>query len=245
MKDNFSAGSDQYAAFRPDYPYEVFEYILQFVPGRQKAWDCGTGNGQVAAVLADYFGSVYATDISESQLSHAIPNLRIEYRTERAESITAADHSFDLITVAQAIHWFDFDAFYAEVRRTAAPDAILAVLGYGLLQINSTIDAVIRELYVDMLGDFWDPERSYIDEQYETIPFPFPEIAPVKVYNTIDWTFDQLTGYLKTWSAVKHCVKASGQDPVALISAKLREAWGEERLHTVRFPILLRIGRIA
>lgn len=244
MKDLFSSQSDQYAAFRPDYPQALFDHILQFVPGRENAWDCGTGNGQVAVKLAAYFQQVYATDISGNQLQEAQAHPRIEFKQESAEATTAADNRFDLITVAQAIHWFDFDAFYTEVRRTAKPNAILAVLGYGLLQINPALDAVIAELYTAMLGTYWDPERRYIDEHYQTIPFPFPEIEPVAFAHAIDWTFEHLTGYLRTWSAVKHYQKAWAEDPVALISGKLQEAWGKEILHTIRFPILSRLGRV-
>lgn len=245
MKDLFSGQSDQYAAFRPDYPAALFEYILQFVPGRGNAWDCGTGNGQVASALAGYFKQIYATDISENQLQQAKSHPQIQFRKESAEAITAPDNTFDLVTVAQAIHWFDFDAFYAEVKRTAKPGALLAVLGYGLLKINPAVDVVISELYTSLLGNYWDPERRYIDENYETIPFPFPEIATVDFEHVVHWTFEHLSGYLRTWSAVKQYQKMLGTDPVALISEKLQQAWGEAAVHAVRFPILLRLGRVA
>src|SRR5476651_160086 len=123
VQDNFSAGAADYATFRPASPDEIYDFLYTHVSNFGTAWDCGTGNGQVAARLAERFDHVYGTDISEQQLGLAVKKDNITYRTERAESTSLADGSIDLITVAQAIHWFDFDGFYKEVRRVARPGA--------------------------------------------------------------------------------------------------------------------------
>lgn len=244
MKDVFSEQSGDYVKFRPHYPGELFEYLRSIVPATNLAWDCGTGNGQVAEQLAAFFAKVEATDISRQQLDKARPNPHIRYTLQPAEKTDFADGSFDLVTVAQAIHWFDFDAFYKEVNRTLRPGGILAVIGYGLLHITPEIDTVIRKLYVEIVGKYWDRERKYVDENYLTIPFPYPPVpTPYFAYKET-WSREHLTGYLSTWSAVQHYMKEEHRDPVALIAEALQTAWGDTPEREVHFPILLRIGHV-
>jgi len=244
MKDNFSSQSDKYARFRPTYPDALYNYLLSLVPARDNAWDCGTGNGQVAQVLAGSFKKVSATDISRQQIENAFVHERIEYSVQPAENTSFPDDSFDLITVAQAIHWFDFDAFYKEVIRAIRNKGILAVIGYGLIQLSPSLDRVMATFYRDVVGPYWDKERKYIDDNYRTIPFPFDEIKSPPFENTLEWTFEHLIGYLGTWSAVKHYEKATGRYPVDLIREELKKAWGNSATCTGRLPILLRVARI-
>jgi len=243
MKDNFSTQSNQYAQFRPDYPQSLIDFLVKETSNHDACWDCGTGNGQLAIKLADHFEQVFATDLSAAQISNATPKDNIIYKVEKAETTTFNDQQFDLITVAQAIHWFDFEAFYKEVYRTLKPDGLFAVTGYAMLTINPEIDAVIRHFYKDITGPYWDKERHYIDELYQTIPFPFEEIKVPQLTQEYDWTLEQLTGYLGTWSAVQHYKKATGADPLPLIKTDLATAWGDETTHRVKCPILLRAGR--
>ncbi len=243
MKDNFSSQSDQYARFRPVYPRSLFDYLITLVPDLETAWDCGTGNGQVARELAFYFDQVYATDLSQQQIDEAIPHEKIFYSVSQAESAPFPDNTFDLITVAQAIHWFDFEAFYREVNRTIKDGGILAVIGYGLFRVSPEIDAVIDEFYKNVIGPHWDTERKYIDEHYQTIPFPFGEIKAEPFEMVFEWSFEHLTGYLQTWSAVKHYRKATGNNPLDLVFDQLKVLWGTDT-RVIRFPLLLRIGKI-
>ena len=244
MKDNFSTRSDKYAQFRPVYPDALFEYLSGLVPGKETAWDCATGNGQVAQRLAGVFQRVYATDISRQQLDNAIVLPNIEYSLQPAEKTGFADDSFDLITVAQAIHWFDFEAFYAEAHRTLKPKGILAVIGYNLPRFTHAIDSIINVFYRDVVGPFWDKERIYIDEHYRTIPFPYADLPTPSFGIDVEWTLDHLLGYLQTWSAVKHYQKQKGEDPVVGIAPRLESAWGEAEVLSGRFPILLRVARL-
>jgi len=243
MKDNFSTQSADYSKFRPTYPDALYTWLLSLVPGTEKAWDCGTGNGQVAEKLACFFDAVAATDISRQQMDQAIPNEKIVYSVQSAERTSFPDHSFDLITVAQAIHWFDFAAFYTEVDRTMKKNGILAVIGYGLMQIEPGLDGIISHLYKEVVGPFWDAERKYIDENYQTIPFPYKEIAAPAFEMRIEWSFEHLIGYLGTWSAVKHYKRSHQVDPVGLVYEGLRKYWGDAEMKVVRFPLLLRVGR--
>ncbi len=244
MKDLFSTASDKYARYRPAYPPALFEYLNTLVPATGAAWDCGTGNGQVAVELAKTFSAVYATDISAAQIAQAVPADNLFYSVQPAEQTSFEDRFFDLIVVAQAVHWFHFEPFYAEVRRTAKEGALLCLTGYGVIEVSAEIDLLIREFYEDVLGPYWDPERKYIDEGYQTLPFPFAEINAPVFTNRVQWSLEHLIGYLNTWSAVKHFIKANGYNPVPKLQPEIAARWGTEEFRKVRFPLLLRLGRV-
>ena len=243
MKDNFSTASDLYALYRPTYPDAFFRYLKTLIPLPKTAWDCGTGNGQVTVKLASFFETVYASDISQTQIDQAPKLDNIFYSVQAAEQTTFPNDSFDLIMVAQAIHWFDFEKFYSEVNRTAKDNALLVVIGYGRLEIAAEIDALIDVFYRDVIGKYWDVERRYIDELYQTIPFPFEEIVIPNFNNTYQWNVDHLLGYLSTWSAVKQYIRINGVNPVDALAFELKKVFGNQ-LREVHFPLLLRIGRI-
>ena len=244
MKDNFSIQSDNYAKYRPAYPTEFYNYLYSLIPASQAAWDCGTGNGQVAFELAKKFDHVFASDLSESQIKNALQSKNIVYSIQAAEQTFFEKDQFDLIIVAQAIHWFDFDKFYSEVRRTGNSNAILCVLGYGKIEISEEMDRVINYFYRNVIGSYWDKERKYIDENYKTIPFPFQEYTAPDFVNNIQWSLEHLIGYLNTWSAVKHFISKNNYNPLDALMKEIEILWGDSKEREVRFPLLLRIGKI-
>ncbi len=244
MKDNFSTQSDLYAKYRPGYPPELFDFLNSLLPTKQAAWDCGTGNGQVAYELAKTFDQVYATDISPAQIENAAAAGNIFYSVQPAEQTNFPDRQFNLIIIAQAIHWFDFERFYSEVRRTAKTNAIIAVTGYGKMQVSPELDEIIDNFYRNVIGSYWDAERRYIEEHYATIPFPFEEIQVPRFVNKLHWTLEHLIGYLNTWSAVKHFTRKEGYNPVDSLTKNLEQHWGTQPVREVQFPLLLRIGRV-
>ena len=243
MKDNFSGHASDYARYRPTYPDALFAFIYERLNHFNAAWDGGTGNGQVAVILAERFEHVYATDLSTNQLAQAPQRSNVTYRVQRAEDASFEEQSLDLVTVAQAIHWFDFDSFYATVNRVLKPDGLLAVWGYTLLSVNEAVDAIVRHLHSGTLDNYWDPERQYVDARYQTVPFPFEEIATPEFTQSIRWTFTDLIGYLNTWSAVKHYQQHTGENPVRRIEADLKQAWGTTEWQTVHVPVFLRLGK--
>ena len=244
MKANFSTNSDQYSKYRPTYPGAFYAYLYQLLVKKQCAWDCGTGTGQVAVEIADIFEEVYATDISQSQLEHATQKANVGYSMQSAEMTNFNDQKFDLIIIGQAIHWFNFEQFYAEVRRTAKEHAIIAAIGYARPQIEPKIDAIITNFYSKTIGQYWDQERKYIDENYQTIPFPFQEIETPSFAYEVSWTFAQLMGYLSTWSAVKHYQQQTGLNPLEPLQEELGTHWQPNQQKLVTFPMLLRLGYI-
>lgn len=229
--------------YRPTYPARLFDFILGLVVKKEFAWDCGTGNGQVAVELAKYFPKVHASDISRQQLEQAPAHPNIVYSIQKAESPAYPDHYFDLITVAQAIHWFDFEEFYKQVNRTIKIGGIFTVIGYGLIETFPKADAIISRFYSEIVGPFWDEERRYLDEKYQTIPFPFEEIESPEFTASFEWSIDQMIGYLRTWSAVKQYRNHTGNDPLDLIYDELNESWNNQT-RTVNFPIYTRVARI-
>lgn len=244
MKDYFSIQSKAYARYRPTYPDELFDFILSHIEKKNIAWDCGTGNGQVAVKLSQRFETVYATDLSENQISQAPKMDNIIYRVMTAENAGFKEERFDLITIAQAIHWFDFDLFYQNVKRFLKPEGVIAAIGYGVIKIDAACDKIITRLYADILGNYWDPERKHIDEHYRTIPFPFVEISTPEYGQKAHWSFEQLIGYLNTWSSVQHYIRKHRQNPVDLVLSKLKNAWGTAEKKEVRFPVFLRVGTV-
>lgn len=242
MKDRFSEHAGQYAAFRPHYPQEFFNFIFSQITHFDLAWDAGTGNGQAAVALASRFRKVVATDISAKQLENASKAENISYKVS-GEATTLPDHTVDLITVAQAIHWFDRDKFYGECRRVGKSGAIVAVWGYGLLRNNDVIDPIVDNFYRNVVGPYWDPERKLIDQELKTIAFPFEEIASPPFVMSYAWTLDEFRGYVGTWSAVHNHIKENGSDPVPELIAELEPSWGRGQ-RTVAFPLFLRLGKV-
>ncbi|MCF8238629.1 MAG: class I SAM-dependent methyltransferase [Saprospiraceae bacterium] len=242
-KDYFSEQSSGYALYRPSWPADLIASILTHCPGRDRAWDCATGNGQVATLLADHFNQVDATDISARQLAEAVARPNIHYALAPAEDTPFPDHVFDLITVGQAVHWFEHERFYREVERVLKPDGLLALLGYGLARITPEIDAIVDELYTDVLGPYWHPERKYIDEHYKCIPFPFRELHFPDLEHLLTWRVDHLLGYVNTWSAVRQYIQLDGVDPVEPFDAQLRQLWGTSE-RAVHIPVFSRVGRL-
>lgn len=244
MKDNFSKQSAGYARFRPTYPSTLYKFLFQHVQQFGLAWDCATGNGQVAVALAGRFQQVVATDISQNQLAHALTHPVIAYRCEPAHHSSLEENSVDLITVGQAAHWFDLEKFYAEVWRVMRPGGLLALIGYGLMQVDERTDRIIRELYTGVLGDFWDAERVLVDEAYASLPFPFEPIPFPKMEMVYEWSRDHLTGFLQTWSAVQHFHQKTERSPFSTEwLAALYGVWPEGEQKTVRFPMFGRIGK--
>jgi SAM-dependent methyltransferase len=244
-KDLFSTQAADYAKYRPTYPPELYEYILSFVKEKKRAWDCATGNGQAARVLAAYFDKVDATDLSGKQIQQALPNPKIEYSVVPCDHTSFFDHSFDLITVAQAYHWFDFDSFAKEARRVGKPGAVLAIWGYGLGQCEgAAVQDLVWGFYKNTVGPYWDPERKFVEENYETIPFHFPELPRRSFSISLKWSWEDFLGYLRTWSAVQHFRRQRGEDPVESFAQKLRPHWQQKDSKLFHTPLFLRLARL-
>ncbi len=245
FRDHFSGVAGAYRAFRPGYPPELFAWLASIVPAHGAALDCGCGNGQASVALAEHFSAVFAVDPGAEQIRHAAPHPRVEYRVAPAEATGLPQGSVDLVVAAQALHWFDLDRFYPEVRRVARAGAALAAFTYGLLTVDERVDAVIARLYRGILRDDWPPERAHVDAGYRTLPFPFAELAAPRFGISEEWTLDRLVGYIGTWSGVNAHRERTGRDPLEEIGPALRGAWGPPaEPRRVSWPLALRVGGI-
>ena len=239
--DLFSDKSDLYAAARPQYPSELYEFLASCVNTRERAWDCGAGNGQASVAIAEYFHEVYATDVSDRQIANAIIKDNVFYSVQPAEKTNFPDDYFDLVTVAQALHWFDFNCFWLEVKRVLKKGGIFAAWGYSWLSVSSEIDSVIKEGILDRVEPYWSPRIEHIRNGYRNINIPFEPILVPPIEMNIAWTLPELLAYMHTWSATRQCMQQNGMDFFEALSDNLLSVWEypeQKKKITMNFHII-------
>jgi ubiquinone/menaquinone biosynthesis C-methylase UbiE len=227
--DHFSTQAAIYAQARPTYPTELFKWISSLAPTHQLAWDCGTGNGQSAFQLANYFQQIIATDPSADQLRNAFPKDNIQYHNAPAESVPSIQsNSVDVITVATALHWFDLPRFYAEANRVLKTNGVLVVWSYWGNRINTAIDELIDYFAYEFLLDYWPngAKKNWI-VQYKDVELPFTTIPTPTFVATQHWTLQQFVDYMMTWSSVNAYIKLHQSNPYLLIQDRLEKLWGD------------------
>jgi SAM-dependent methyltransferase len=244
FQDHFSARAQGYAAHRPGYPRELAELLARLAPRRGLAWDAGCGSGQLAVLLAELFARVVATDASAEQLRHAPRRAGVAYLRARAEANGLAARTVDLACAAQAAHWFDLPAYFAEVRRVAGRDAIVALVCYGQSQLEPGPDEVLQRFHGGELGPHWPPERAHAEDGYRSLWFPFEELEAPALELRALWSLGEFLGYSETWSGLQRLERAEGRAPIEAFRRELSRAWGDpDARRVVRWPLGLRIGR--
>lgn len=244
FKDHFSSGSDRYQQYRPTYPLSLFKWLQARAGKKSTVWECGAGTGQATTLLAQLFQTVIATDASQEQLAQAPELANVNYVATPAETFSATAESIDLIAVAQAIHWFDHDRFFALANTVLKPGGFLAVWGYQFIKTDTAIDQLIMAFHTDLLGPFWPTERKLLNDGYKGIEFPYSALETPPFKMEAEWSFEHLIGYLNTWSAVKQYEKANGQNPIELVISDFAKAWGDpKQVKTVSWPLILYVGR--
>lgn len=247
FKDHFSRHAADYAAARPTYPDALFDWLSGACRHHDLAWDAGCGNGQASLALAHHFQRVHASDPSAEQIAQAPADARIHWRVEPAETCGLPDHCADLVTVAQAYHWFDHARFCTEAKRVLRPGGVIALWCYGLTQVDDAVDALFQRLYDERLGDaYWPPERRHVENGYRELPFPFEPIPAVPRFSMrLDWTLAQYLAYLRSWSASQKYQRETGRDALTGLLDDFGAAWGDPaQARSVSWPLSLRAGRI-
>ncbi|MFZ5842146.1 MAG: class I SAM-dependent methyltransferase [Pseudomonadota bacterium] len=241
--DHFSAVANDYANFRPDYPPALFDWLKAQCPNGKTVWDVGCGSGQASVALAERFASVHATDISAEQIANAPPRANIHYRVAPAEHSGFADASIDLVTVAQALHWFDVPRFHEEVKRVLKPGGLLAEWTYSPIRLeNAALNAILQRFYIEVATPWWPPGREHVENGYSQLPFPFPRLPDPGFAIQREMTLPQLIGYVRSWSAMSRYISANKTDPTLQLATELAQAMGSEEKIAVSWLLKLRTG---
>lgn len=243
FQDHFSGHAQVYARARPTYPDALFKFLASCAEENEVVWDCATGNGQSALALANYFSQVIATDASAEQLAQAAQKSNIDYRVAPAEAHTLLPASADLVTVSQALHWFNIERFFKAADKALKPNGLLAIWSYGIHSIDPAVDEVINRLYRGTLNGYWTPERAMVEEGYKAIDFPYEAIEHPEFSMSLEWSQAQVADYLRSWSAVQKYLKVNGIDPVAEMLESLSVAWGSDESKTILWPLTLILRR--
>jgi ubiquinone/menaquinone biosynthesis C-methylase UbiE len=243
--DLFSEKSAAYAQARPTYPDALFKFVAGVAPGRDRAWDCATGNGQAAIGLSRHFRAVEATDASEQQVANAIAANGVRYSVQPAERTGFAPGSFDAVCVAQALHWFDLDRFYAEVRRVLKPGGVIAAWGYGWTRTSPAVDEALERHLLAKIKPYWPAQNAQLVAGYRTIAFPFEPIETPNFRIEVRWTLAQFLAYVGTWTATRRYVAEHGRRVLDETAEVLAAAWGDEEARTVVMDLAMRCGRHA
>jgi SAM-dependent methyltransferase len=240
--DHFSENADLYARARPTYPDALFAFIASVAPARDRAWDCATGNGQAAFGLARHFAHVEATDASAEQVANAVGGPGVRFSVQAAERTEFPDASFDAVCVAQALHWFELERFYAEARRVMKPRAVIAVWGYTRHHVSLEIDAAFAEHFLAPVKPYWPPQNAKLWAGYREEAFPFEPIETPEFAIERPWTLEQLIDYAGTWSATRRYLEVV-PDFLERAHAAMEPVWGKGERRVVLLPLSLRCGR--
>lgn len=236
-------GAD-YARYRPTYPPALAEALAGCVPARDLALDIGCGNGQLSALLARYFRAVRGFDVSADQLANAPSHPNIVYKTSAAEAIDAPDGCADLIVAAQAAHWFDLPAFYKEARRLVRPGGAIALVTYGVFEVDGAASGRVMRLYWDEIHPFWPEGRENVENGYRDFDFPFEPVAMPALAIEREWEADHFINYCATWSAAKRAKAAGRGDILDAAREDLIHILGPRGAMKISWPITVRAGRL-
>lgn len=230
FQDHFSGVATSYAASRPAYPTELFEFVARSAPSKQRAWDCATGSGQAAVGLSRHFEKVYGTDGSSQQIGNAASRDNIEYSVQLSENTDFPQHYFDAATIAQALHWFDLDAFTRELARVLKPEGVVMAWTYGFFRIDDTIDAVVRSEFLQPIEPFWPRANASAWSGYSDIDMPFTRIETPEFRLACSWSLAELMAYLSTWSAASRYTERHGPGLIEYVSEKIAAVWNDPEL---------------
>jgi ubiquinone/menaquinone biosynthesis C-methylase UbiE len=259
MAGLYSKQANEYSESTPTYPASWFSMLASLTPGHQLAWDVGAGNGQASLSIAEHYDRVIATDVSKEQLELAQNHSKVTYALtppvmtdEELSSIVGEEGSVDLVTVATAVHWFDLETFYSQVKRVLRkPGGVIAVWTYFTPSISPAVDAVCKDLRESIMP-YCDPRVQYAVKGYKTLPFPFEPVLengrgregnPIEMEMDIQLSLDKFLGFYKS----SHLVAAAKEKGVELLNEKvwrrLKDAWGDENtIYTCKLPVYMLAG---
>ncbi len=167
----------------------------------------------------------YLASLSPKQLSQAKPHPQIRYSVQLAEETTFADNSFSLITVAQALHWFNFEQFWPEVQRLLKPGGIFAAWSYGFPELEPQLDVILQTQLLDLLKPYWAPQNQLAIDGYQTIVLPLQELEAPAFRLAPQWILTQVLAYFQTSSATKKAIAQEGETFWEQFATMFEQAW--------------------
>ena len=203
--ESFGAQSDAYREARPTYPLSLFSWIRENAPDNQRALDCATGNGQAAVALASYFDLVDAFDIHKKQIASAIPAHNIHYKVAKAEKLPYQDHCFDVITCAQAVHWFDHPNYWREMQRVAKPNALYCAFGYNRFLASDAMENTLIRPILDVVQPYWSDRNLMVWDGYDPVALKCPlDLIDIPVFKLeLNWSVERFIAFMESWSATR------------------------------------------
>jgi len=243
---SFGKQAATYAKGRPGYPAALYQWIADNSPARKCVWDIGTGSGQAARALTDYFETVCATDISAEQIAAAAAHPQISYHATPAQNSGLKDGSVDCMTTATALHWFADEAFWTEVKRVAVDDAFFCAWTYQLPLCEPEIHGQFLDPLFDLIDPYWAKGNRICMAGYtaENLNCPLPAIDAPPFDAGGFWTARQLVNFAESWSAHFRAREDGLAETLHSLSTKFLTDRGDRAID-FRLPISVLAARIS
>ena len=240
----FSDKANLYESSRPTYPKAIYKFLAALCPSNKLAWDSACGNGQAAIGLVEEFSKVYATDVSKEQIANAKKHSQISYAIAPSEKTDLENESCDLVCVAQALHWFNYELFWPEVNRVLKPEGVFVAFGYNWPSINKEVDTAISTSFMKIVEPYWAPQNKLIWNHYNDLEIPFEKIESPDFVMQVNWNLNEFFNFLHTFSAARRCMDAIGTNFFDNTYEHVAGIWGNlEERKTANLDFVFYAGR--
>lgn len=255
IEKSFTQVADVYQQFRPGYPGALYETLAQLVPPVPESCvlDVGCGTGNVTRELSKIYNSVYGVDPSEGMLEQArrvpVESINpISWTEGFSESLPFEAHFFDLITVAQAFHWFDADRFLKESKRVLKPGGLIAIFAEGPapgMVYRSNIHKIIRNFKAgdgNTSGRSNNRPRQRPDELLQS--HGFSKVQKIVIEYDLAWEIDRFVGFMNSMSMMADFGADERAELNDMFELKLRELTGGENTFQEENITTLFVGNV-
>ncbi|KAJ0040389.1 hypothetical protein Pint_27399 [Pistacia integerrima] len=258
MAGLFDKQAKLYVDARPTYPSEWYSMLASHTTLHCLAWDVGTGNGQAAFGVAEHYEQVVATDVSEDQLENALPHPRVRYlhtplslSDDELVTLIGGENSVDLVTGAQAVHWFDLPKFYTIINRVLRkPGGVIAVWGYKGFEVSPTFNALMKKFYETTIP-YWNQNAQSLFDGYKDLPFPFESVGlgfegqPLELDMPKELSLEGFLRMLRSWSAINSALEQGVDLLSESVVKEFEGVWGGSHLiRTVTYKAFMLVGKV-
>ena len=242
-----------YDIYRPKYPEEFFQKILDLLPSEKRVnyLDIATGTGALIFPLSSHFSNIsLGIDSSGSQIATALKKVE-DFKLKNLQfnmmdvlevpNFIAKNQisKFDLITIGQALHWFDIPVVLKMIKNELLNEnGILSVLSYACLgyeynvkdQTKANLGYQRYQEWYEIIEKYFDCDRGALMKGFEGSPFKeiFGNMEKdEKIYKN-ETTDVDFVKYLKTYSAYncycdKNSKNAGYKDPILKLEEEIKK----------------------